>query len=339
MEADRQADGDTGRVKKRPSMLLLFAFAFLSMAQAQTPDAPAYPVKPIRIIIGFAAGGPNDTQARLVGQKIAEDTGQPVIVDSHPGADGIIGADLVAKSAPDGYTLILVSAGHTINPNFNHKLPYHPIDDFTPIAQVSRSPFVLVVHPSVPVRTVRDLVELAKARPGQLNFGSAGNGSSLQLAMELFKTMAGINMVHVPYKGGAPATNDLMAGQVQVMINNIVSTLPPARAGKLRAIAVTSSKRSAAVPELPTIAETIPGYEVDAWYGILAPRGTPPTVVSKLNAQVNRTIKLPDVRRMLSSMGLEPVGGTPAQFKDHLTAELAKWAKVINDAGIRTDIH
>ena len=294
-------------------------------------------MKPIRLMVGFAAGGPNDTQARLVGQKLAESLGQPVIVDNRPGADGVIAADLVAKSVPDGYMLILISAGHTINPNFIRKLPYKPIDDFLPIAQISRSPFVLVVHPSMPVHSVRDLIRVAKARPGQLNFGSAGNGSSLQLAMELFKSMAGIDLVHVPYKGGAPATTDLIAGQVQVMMNNIVSTLPPARAGKLRAIAVTSAKRSPAAPELPAVGETLPGYEVDAYYGILASRETPAAIASKLNSEINKAIALPEVRQLLLSFGLEPVGGTPEQFRDHLNAELAKWANVIKDAGIRTD--
>ena len=318
----------------RAAILLLGSTSF-AMAQTQPSDSQPYPVKPIRIVVGFAAGGPNDTQARLVGQKISEDFGQPVIVDTRPGADGIIAGELVAKSPADGYTLMLVSAGHAINPNFHSKLPYHPIDDFTPIAQVSRSPFVLVVHPSVPAHSVRDLIRLAKARPDQLNFGSAGKGSSLQLAMELFDHMAGIRMVHVPYKGGAPATNELMAGQVQVMMNNIVSSLPPARAGKLRALAVTSAKRSKAAPELPTVAETLPGYEVDAWYGILAPRRTPAAIVSKLNGAINKAIAQPDVQRLLLSLGLEPVGGTPGEWGALLKAELVKWAKVTRDAGIR----
>ncbi len=294
-------------------------------------------MKPIRLMVGFAAGGPNDTQARLVGQKLAESLGQPVIVDNRPGADGVIAADLVAKSVPDGHMLILISAGHTINPNFIRKLPYKPVDDFLPIAQISRSPFILVVHPSMPVLSVQDLIRVAKARPGQLNFGSAGNGSSLQLAMELFKSMAGIDLVHVPYKGGAPATTELIAGQTQVMMNNIVSTLPPARAGKLRAIAVTSAKRSPAAPELPAVAETLPGYEVDAYYGILAPRDTPAAIASKLNSEIIKAIALPEVRQLLLSFGLEPVGGTSEQFRDHLNAELAKWARVIKDTGIRTD--
>lgn len=317
--------------------LILVASALCATVQAQSPAARSYPAKPMRLIVGFPAGGPNDTQARLVGQKIGESLGQSVIVDNRPGADGIIGADLVAKGLADGYTLILVSAGHAINPSFHPRLPYHPIDDFTPIAQVSRSPFVLVVHPSMPVLSVREMIDVAKARPGQLNYGSAGNGSSLQLAMELFMSMARINMVHVPYKGGAPATTDLIAGRVQVMMNNIVSTLPPARAGMLRAIAVTTSKRSIAAPELPTVAEALPGYEVNAWYGILAPRGIPADIASKLNGEINKAIALPDVRQRLLSFGLEPVGGTSEQFGGHIRTELARWARVIKDNGIRID--
>ena len=304
---------------------------------SRAQDTQRFPVKPVRIIVGFAAGGPNDTQARLVGQKIAESMGQPVIVDNRPGADGVIGADLVAKSPPDGYTLMLVSAGHVINPNFTRNIPYKPVDDFLPLVQITRSPFVLVVHPAVPAQTVGELIQVAKMRVGGLNFGSAGNGSSLQLAMELFNNTAGIKMVHVPYKGGAPATTDLIAGQVQVMINNIVSTLPPARAGKLRALAVTTAKRSAAAPDLPTVAESLPGFEVDAWYGFLAPRGVPAAVTAKLNGEINKAITLPDVRQLLLTFGLEPVGGTPEQFRSLLSAEYVKWAKVISDAGIRAE--
>jgi tripartite-type tricarboxylate transporter receptor subunit TctC len=316
--------------------LILFGSAFCAAAYAQDPAGRPYPAKPIRLIVGFPAGGPNDTQARLVGQKIGESMGQPVVVDNRPGADGIIGADLVAKSPADGYTLILVSAGHAINPNF-HKLPYHPLDDFMPIAQIARSPFVLVVHPSLPVRSVRDMIKFAKARPGELNYGSAGKGSSLQLAMELFMSMAGVAMVHVPYKGGAPATTDLIAGRVQVMMNNIVSTLPPVRSGKLRALAVTTAQRFVATPELPTVGEVLPGYEANAWYGILAPRRMPADIASKLNSEINKAIALPEIRQRLLSLGLEPAGGTSAEFRNHINAELARWAKLVRDNNIRID--
>lgn len=299
--------------------------------------AQAYPTKPIRLVVGFAAGGPNDTQARLIGAKLTQSMGQQVIVDNRPGASGIIATAFVAKSAPDGHTLMLISAGHAITPAFHNNLAYHPIEDFAPITQVSSSPFVLVVHPSLPAQSVSGLIKLAKARPGQLNYGSAGNGSSLQIATELFNSMAGIRMVHVPYKGGAPATTDLIAGQVQVMINNVVSSLPAARAGKLRALAVTSAKRSPAAPELPTVSETVPGYEVDAWYGVIAPRQTPAAVVSKLNTEAVNAINQPDVRQRFVNLGLEPVGGTPDAFGNLLRTELGKWGKVIKEAGIQAN--
>jgi tripartite-type tricarboxylate transporter receptor subunit TctC len=296
--------------------------------------AQSFPEKPIRMVVGFAAGGPNDTQARLIGAKLAESLGQQVIVDNRAGASGIIGTQFVARSAPDGYTLMLISAGHTIVSLFHDQMPYHAVNDFAPVTQVSSSPFVLVVHPSLPAQSVRGLIQLAKARPGQLLYGSAGNGSSLQIATELFNSMAGIKMVHVPYKGGAPATNDLLAGHVQLMFNNVVSSLPQARAGRLRALAVTSAKRSSAAPELPTISETLPGYEVDAWYGVIAPRGTPPAIVSRLRSEIVKAIAYPDVRQRLSSLGLEPVGGTPEDFGRLLQNELTKWAKVVKEAGI-----
>lgn len=318
------------------SVLILFGSALCAAAQAQDPAGRPFPVKPIRLVVGFPAGGPNDTQARLIGQKIGESMGQPVVVDNRPGADGIIGADLVAKSPADGYTLILVSAGHAINPNF-HKLPYHPSEDFVPIAQVSRSPFVLVVHPSLPVRSVREMIKFAKARPGELNYGSAGRGSSLQLAMELFMSMAGVGMVHVPYKGGAPATTDLIAGRVQVMMNNIVSTLPPARSGKLRALAVTTAQRFVTTPELPTVAESLPGYEVNAWYGILGPRAMPAAIAARLNSEISKAIALPEIRQRLLALGLEPVGGISGEFRIHINAELARWARVVRDNNIRID--
>jgi tripartite-type tricarboxylate transporter receptor subunit TctC len=298
--------------------------------------AQAYPQKPIRMVVGFAAGGPNDTQARLIGEKLTASLGQQVIVDNRAGATGAIGTAYVAKSPPDGYTLMLISAGHTIINNFQ-KLPYHPIDDFAPVTQVSSSPFVLVVHPSLPANSVAALIRLAKAQPGQLTYGSAGNGSSLQTAMELFSSMAGIKMVHVPYKGGGPATIDLIAGHVQLMINNVVGALPAARAGKLRALAVTSAKRSSAAPELPAIAETVPGYEADGWYGVIAPRGTPPAIVSLLRGEIAKAIHLPDVRSRFATLGLEPVGGTPQEFGTLLQKETAKWAKVVKDANIKAE--
>jgi tripartite-type tricarboxylate transporter receptor subunit TctC len=316
-------------VTRRLAALLLSLFSTAVLAQA-------YPQKPIRMVVGYAPGGPNDTQARLIGEKLTASLGQQVIVDNRAGATGIIGTTFVAKSPPDGYTLMLISAGHTIIGNFQ-KLPFHPIDDFTPVTQVSSSPFVLVVHPSLPVRSVSGLIQLAKTRPGQLTYASAGNGSSLQTAMELFNSMAGVKMVHVPYKGGGPATIDLIAGHVQLMMNNAVGSLPAARAGKLRALGVTSAKRSAAAPELPTIGETLPGYEADAWYGVIAPRGTPAAIVSTLRTEIAKSLHNPEVRQRLAALGLEPVGGTPQEFGAFLQNEIVKWAKVVKDANIKAE--
>jgi len=311
--------------------LLLGTSACWALAQ------PAFPSKPIRLLVGYEPGGPVDTQARLIGQKISQAVGVQVLVENRPGADGIIASEMVAKSAPDGYTLILVSAGHAMNPNFVKQLPYHPVNDFTSIAQVSTSPFVLVVHPSLPVRTTQELIQYAKDRPGQLDYGSSGTGSSLMLAMELFNGMAGIKMTHIPYKGGAPATTDLIAGRVQVMINNAVSSLPNARAGKLRALAVTTLQRSSSAPELPPVSDTLPGYEVEAWYGILAPKGLPTAVTSKLNAEVVKALAQPDVRERFVTLGLQAAGGPSEQFSDLLKSELKKWAKVVKDSGISVD--
>jgi tripartite-type tricarboxylate transporter receptor subunit TctC len=248
--------------------------------------AASFPTKPIRLLVGYSPGGPNDTQARLVGQRLAADLGQPVVVDNRAGADGIIAATAVARAEPDGYTLILVSAGHAISHNFHRSMPVHPIRDFQPIIQLSTSPFVLVTHPSLEAQSVGELIALARAQPGKLIYGSSGLGCSLHLAAALFNVMAGVSMVHVPYKGGAPATTDLLAGQTQLMFNNVVSSVPHVRSGKLRALGVTSASRWSVFPDTPAIAETLPGYEVSAWYGILAPAKMPAERVQLLNAAI-----------------------------------------------------
>jgi len=315
--------------------LIAFVAALLfSMAAACAMAQPAFPSKPIRLLVGFEPGGPLDTQARIIAQKITQTAGMQVVVENRPGADSIIASDLVARSVPDGHTLILISAGHTMNPNFVKQLPYHPYNDFTPIAQVASAPFILVVHPSLPVQTTQDFIRYAKERPGQLNYGSTGTGSTLMLAMELFNVMAGITMTHVPYKGGAPATADLIAGRTQVMMNNVVSTLQNARAGKLRALAVTAPQRSASAPELPPVSDTLPGYDVEAWYGIIAPKGLPTPIAARLNAEVAKALAQADVRERFVALGLQPVGGSPEQFANLIQRELKKWAKVVADRGI-----
>jgi len=319
------------------SLIKLIAALLLSTSAAWALAQSAFPSKPIRLLVGYEPGGPVDTQARLVAQKISEAGGLQVIVENRPGADSIIASEVVAKSAPDGYTLIIVSAGHAMNPNFVKPMPYDAFNDFTPIAQVSTAPFVLVVHPSLPVQTTQELIQYAKERAGQLNYGSAGTGSSLMLAMELFKSMSGVKMTHIPYKGGAPATADLIAGRTQVMINSAVATLANARAGKLRALAVTTLQRSPAAPDLPPVSDTLPGFEVDAWYGILAPKGVPPAIVSRLNAELAKALAQADVRQRFAALGLQTAGGSPEQFGNLLKSELRKWAKVVADSGISVD--
>lgn len=313
---------------------LLLPLLLLSSAVAYGAD---YPTKPIRLLVGYSPGGPNDTQARLVGQRLAASLGQPVIVDNRAGADGIIAADMVAKSNPDGYTLILVSAGHAISHNFHRSMPFDPLQDFSPIGMVSTSPFVLVAHPSLKAQSVAELITLAKNQPGKLIYGSAGAGSSLHLAAALFHVMTGTSMVHVPYKGGAPATTDLLAGQVQMIFNNVLSSLPHVRSGRLRALGVTGSARSASFPDTPTIAETVPGYEVTAWYGILGPAKMPKDLVTRLNGEIGKALAIPDVSEKLRASGLDVAGGPPERLGSHMRTEFAKWVKVVKEAGIRTD--
>ncbi len=317
--------------------IVLAAGILLSMTASWVGAQSAFPAKPVRIIVGFDPGGPNDTQARMVGQKMSETMGQAVIVENRTGADGIIGADLAAKSPADGYTLLLVSAGHAINTNFVKQLPYHPVNDFSSVIQLSSAPFVLVVHPSVPAQNTAELIRYAKANPDMLHYASTGLGSSLMMGMELFNLLAGIKTVHVPYKGGAPATSDLIAGRVQVMTNNVVGSLPNARAGKLRALAVTSAQRSPLAPDLPTIAETVPGYEMDAWYGLLAPKGVPAAAANRLNAEANKALAGADVKQRFAVLGLTPVGGTPEAFMNLVKSESVKWAKVVKESGITVE--
>jgi tripartite-type tricarboxylate transporter receptor subunit TctC len=309
--------------------------AFLSFSAA----AQSYPSKPIRLIVPFAAGGGNDNVARLVGKRLADGLGQPVLVDNRPGAGGVVGAELAAKSAPDGYTLFLGGVGsHAINPNLHEKLPYDPIKDFAPVALLAQAPLVLVVHPSVPANSVAELTAYARAHPGKLNFASNGNGSSSQLAAVMFDSMAGVEMVHVPYKGLSPALADLLSGQVQLMFSSVVAILPHIKAGKLRGLAVTGAKRLASLPELPTIAESgLPGYEASSWYGILAPAGTPREIVMKLNAGLAKALEQPEVRNSLLAEGAEPVGGSPEAFAAHIRAEKERLGKLIRDAKIRLE--
>jgi tripartite-type tricarboxylate transporter receptor subunit TctC len=301
---------------------------------AQSP-AESYPARPVRIVIGLAPGGGTDIQARLFAQKLSENFGRPFVVENRAGAGGTIAYAQIAKSPPDGYTLLGVTSGYTITPAVYDKLPYDPVNDFAPISLVAQAPFLLLTHPSLPVRSVKELVALAKAKPGMLDSASAGHGSSTHMAFELFKALARVNITHIPYKGTGPALIDAMAGQVHMLFGNVLSSLAHVKSGRLRALAVTTARRSVVLPDLPTIAEAgVPGYENSTWFGVLAPAGTPAAVVGKLNAELVKTSRSPDIVERLAPDGGEPVGSTPEQFGRHLVSEIARWRKVVKDAGI-----
>jgi tripartite-type tricarboxylate transporter receptor subunit TctC len=319
---------------KRPFKLIagLALAAVCSTAAAQT-----YPTKTVRMIVGYPPGGPTDVLARIVSQKLTQAWGQQVIVDNRPGASGMIGAEFTARAAPDGYTLLMVPVTYAVTPSLFSKMTYDVEKDLAPVAQVAAAPFILVVHPTLPVKTVKDLITLARSRPGQLNFASASTGGMPHLAGELFNSMTGVKMVHIPYKGAAPATTDLLSGQVTLMFNNMLSAMPQVKAGRLRAVAVTSLTRSAAAPELPTIAETVPGYEANGWYGAFAPAATPKDLINRVNAEMNRIMKMPDVTQRLAGDGVEAVGTTPEQFGAYLKQEVAKWGKVVKASGAKAD--
>ena len=299
--------------------------------------AQNYPAKTVRMIVGYPPGGPTDLLARIVSQKLSESWGQQVIVDNRPGASGMIGAELTVRAAPDGYTLLMVPVTYAVTPSLYPKMTYDAAKDLAPVAQVAAAPFILVVHPTLPVKTVKELITLARSRPGQLNYASASTGGMPHLAGELFNTMTGVKMVHIPYKGAAPATTDLLAGQVSLMFNNMLSAMPQVKNGRLRAIAVTSTKRSAAAPELPAIAETVPGYEASGWYAALAPAATPRELIAKINNDMNRIMKMPDVTQRLAGDGVEAVGTTAEQFGLYLRSEIVKWGKVVKASGAKAD--
>lgn len=318
--------------------LLSIGIAVIAAPAHAQSSSQNYPNKPIRVVVPQSAGASTDLIARLVSQKLAERLGQPVIVDNRPGAGSILGTELVSKAAPDGYTLLVVASSLSINPAMRKSLPYDATRDLAPITQLSAFPNMLTVHPSLPVKTVQDLIALAKSKPGQINYGSSGTGTGTHISAELFKYMTGVDMVHIPYKGGAPAVTALLGGQVQLNFATIPSVLPHVKAGKLRAIAVTSAKRTSAVPDVPTIAESgVPGFDHEPWNGMLTSGGTPKWIVAKLNAEVVRIIHSPDVKAVLISDGSEPVGNKPEEFAAIIKSETAKWKKVIKAAGIKAD--
>ena len=303
------------------------------LAHAQT-----FPTKPIRFVVPSSAGGGNDYLARLFGAKITENWGQQVLVDLRPGAAGIVGSEIVAKAPPDGHTILIVATGYGLNPSLYAKLPYDTIEDFARISLLAFSPNVLVVHPSMPVKSVKDLIALAKSRPGELNYASSGAGTGGHLSIELMKYMSKINMVHIPYKGAGDATMAVVSGQVHMLMTAPGAAIPFIKAGRLRPLAVGSAKRVKALPDVPTMAEAaLPGYEVDGFYGILAPGKTPRPIVDKLYAEFDRILKLPDVAQQLEAQGFDPVSYNPDKFTEHVKKEMQKWPPVFKAAGIKAN--
>lgn len=299
--------------------------------------AQTFPSKPIRIVVPFTPGGPNDILARMIGQRYTAVWGQQTLVDNRPGGGTVIGTDIVAKAPADGHTLLMVSTSHAANPSLMSKLPFDTLRDFVSVGQAVSSPNVLVVHPSVPARHTRALLDIAKARPGQITFASGGSGAATHLAGELLKILGGVEMTHIPYKGAGPATIDLISGQVTWMFGTILPTIPHVRAGKLRALAVSGKRRAEVLPEVPTVAEHVPGFEASSWYGVFAPAGTPAEVIIKLNQEMARALTPVEVRQRLAAEGTEVVAGNPEDFMQLFRAEAAKWARVIKQAGIRLE--
>jgi tripartite-type tricarboxylate transporter receptor subunit TctC len=310
--------------------------ACLLVALASAVHAQDYPSRPVRVIVPFAPGGPNDLIVRLVAPKLGESLGQPFLVENRPGAGGNIGTDYVAKSAPDGYTLLSVGPGSLIINPLMGKVPYDTERDFAPVALMARAPNALVAHPSLAARSVKELIALARARPGAINYGSGGNGSTPHLAAALFAAMAGIELTHIPYKGTAPATADLIGGQIQIAFLGIPAVLPHARSGKLRVLAVTGLQRSAELPEVPTVDESgVPGYEVNPWYGLLAPAGTPRAIVARLGAETTRVVRAAEMIVKLAAQGAEATGSTPEEYAAVIRADTATWTRVVGQAGLR----
>jgi tripartite-type tricarboxylate transporter receptor subunit TctC len=313
--------------------------ASLVATAAHAQSVPPYPAKPIRMIVTAAAGSGPDITARIVGQRLTAALGQSVVIENRPGAGGSIAAELAAKAPPDGYTLVMASAGsHAVSPALYPKLSWDPVRDFVPITIVAVAPNILIVHPSLPVKSVRELIALAKARPGELSFGSGGSGSTAHLSGELFRTMANIKIVHIPFKGAPSAALGVIGGQVEMALLNLPPTLPQVKSGRLKGLAVTTAKRTSAIPELPTIAEAgVPGYEASTWYGVMAPAGTPGEITTRLYAAILADLRTEDTRARIAADGGEVVGSTPEEFAATLKRDLAKWTRVVKESGARAD--
>jgi len=305
---------------------------------ASTSSGQAYPAKAVRIVVPFGAGGPADIYARFLGQRLQESLGQPFVIEDRPGAGSIIGTDIVAKSAPDGYTLLVMSNTHTVNESLVPKKPFTLMKDFVPVAPINYSDLLLVVHPSVPARSVKELVALAKAKPRGLNYASSGTGTPYHMAGELFKAMAGVDIVHVPHKGSGEARTSVISGQVELMLDAITTMAPMARAGRVRAMGTSGLKRSTVLPDVPTISEAgVKGYETTIWIGFMAPAGTPKRVIDRLNAGITKIVSQPDVKKAWNEQGAEPMIMTPGEFEKYLNSDIAKWARVVKVAGARAD--
>ena len=318
----------------------LAAVVIMALFSSGAAQAQTYPVKTVRIIVAYAPGGGTDVMARLFAPRFTEALGQPFVVENRPGFGGNIGTELVAKAPPDGYTLLMTTAAHAINVSlYGGKVGYDPVRDFAPVSLVSAAPNMLSSHPSLPVKTLKELVALAKARPGELSYASPGGGTPQHLAMELFRHMAGIQVTHIPYNGGGPSVIASLGGQVPVLASSLPTALPHAKVGKLRALAVTSAQRSQLAPDYPTVDEAagLKGYEANVWFGLFAPTGTPPAVINRLNAEIEKLEQQKDMRDRLTTLGFDPVRNTPEQFLQLLRTDVAKWAKVVRDSGAKPD--
>ena len=314
------------------------ALAAVAILVASPPiSAQQYPTKPVKIIVAFAPGGGNDFIARFMAQRLTTALGQQFIVENRPGAGGSIGFEAGVRSPPDGYTLTLISNSYTVNPSL-YKLKFDPVTDITPVIQISQGPYIVVVHPSLPVKTIQELIALAKSKPGQINFASPGQGTITHLAGELFVSMAGIKGIHIPYKGTGPALTDTIAGQTNVLFGSTAATLPHVRSGRLRALAVTTAKRLPAEPDVPTVAESgVPGYEVILWHGLIGPKGLPRPIVERLNGEVTTVLKLRETAEQLQNDGVSPAGGAPEQFLATIKREIEVWRKVVTDVGVKVE--
>ena len=326
-------------MNRRTALRLAAALAVpCALAPVAALAQAAWPAKPVRVVVPYPPGGPTDIVGRVIAQKLSEQTGQPFVVENRPGAGANIGAEAVARAAPDGYTLLVATTGHAVNATLFKSPGYRVLQDFVPVSQLTAGPLVVVVNPSLPARNMRELAALARERPGMLAYASSGNGASTHLAVELFSTMAGVRMTHVPYKGSAPGLTDTMGGQTSVMFDTMLSAMPHVRSGKLRALATTGAVRSPAAPDLPTVAESgFPGFEAIAWNGLMAPAGTPPEIVARLNAELRRALDLPDVRERFANQGFTATWSEPEAFRAFLQAEVDKWGRAVKASGATVD--